>query len=228
MHLIIAWVTSTIRITCVASSNIGKRVVWVQTPSVLFHEATPALLFSFFMEGHVSPENLSGGWKNQTSASIVPDRHPSCLSLWVVACCGTPLLVMMVRVALIRLLSLFSMVLCSSCDWDCMVTYTPIPSLHHVFPSPITGSAVCRNAFFHPQWERVVSVNSPMVRMQVCLCEFMVQLSVCTAAGLGVTALVSGVPLCKDVKVCHWASLWECSRMLSYSSSRLPAEVYNA
>lgn len=64
----------------------------------------------------------------------------------------------------------------------------------------------------------------------VCVhgCEFIVQLFVCSAAGLSVTAWVSGMPLCKDVEVCHWASLWECSQMLSCSSSRLPAEVYNA
>lgn len=65
-----------------------------------------------------------------------------------------------------------------------------------------------------------------------CVCvygsEFIVQLFVCTAAGLSVTAWVSGMPLCKNVEVCHWTSLWERSQMLSYSSSRLPAEVYNA
>lgn len=62
------------------------------------------------MKGHVAPENLNGGLNNQTSASIVFDRLPSYLSLWGMACCSTALLVVMVQVAQMWLLSLYSKV----------------------------------------------------------------------------------------------------------------------
>lgn len=78
-----------------------------------------------------------------------------------------------------------------------------------------------------PWRESVASLSTPMV----CLYdgdsvrEFIVQLCVHRSSA---TARVTGSPLRKDVEVCHWASLRECSQTLSYGSSRLPAEVYNA
>lgn len=195
------------------------------------HTSVPARLF---MKGHVAPENVNGGWNNQTSASIVFDRHPSYLSLWGMARCSTALPVTMGQVAQIWLLSLYSKVP-HSILWLGLHGYIhppPPPLPAPCVPFPHSCPAWMQECLVSPPVEKVSGVLIALWCVYKCVrvraCEFIVQLSVCTAAGLSVTAWVSGVPLCKDVKVCHWASLWECSQMLSCSSSRLPAEVYNA
>lgn len=175
------------------------------------------------MKGHVAPENLNGGINNQTSASIVFDRQPSYFSLWGMVCCSIVLYVVTGEAAQIWLLSLYSKVP-HSILWLSLYTtppsYRSLPSL--CFPFPHSWMQEC---LVSPLVSRCSKCSWPY---GVCvgvslLCSFLH-----TAAGPSVTAWVSGVPLCKDVKVCHWASLWECSQMLSCSFSRLPAEVYNA
>lgn len=132
------------------------------------HTSVPVQLF---MKGHVAPENLNGGWNNQPSASIVPDRPPPpafpfglrrvAVQLSLSWCC---------KWLGIWLLSLYSKVL-HLVTGPTLVTYTPIPSFHHVFPSPTPGSAVCRNASSHPQWEKVSWALT--VLWLVCLCACM-------------------------------------------------------
>lgn len=133
------------------------------------------------MKGHVAPENLNGGLNNQTSASIVFDRHPSCLSLWGMACLrysspcrdgasGSDMTaVTQLQGAPLRLVT-----------GAYVVTYTPPTSLHHAFPSPPTpGFAGCWNALSHPRRESVASVHSPMECAQVRLCVHVSSLCSC-------------------------------------------------
>lgn len=171
------------------------------------------------MKGHVAPENLNGGINNQTSASIVFDRQPSYFSLWGMVCYSTLFHVMTGQVTYIWLLSLYSKG-AHSILWLGLHSYIHPASYHSLFTmlslSPTPGCRITK---------RCSECSRPC---SVCAGVSLLCSSLHTAAKPSVTVWVSGVPLCKDVKVCHWASLRECSQMLSCSSSRLPAEVYNA
>lgn len=171
------------------------------------------------MKGHVALENLNGGLNNQTPASIVSDRHPACLCLWAVALLqssspcqdGASGSDMSAAVTLLQRCPP-PLHLVTGATWlhTPLPTHSPsLPPSCHDFPAPTVGSAGCRNALSHPEWESVASVRRPFVCVCVCVAWL------CGGTGLSVTAWVSGVPLCKDVKVCHWASLWEHSWTLS-------------
>lgn len=80
-----------------------------------------------------------------------------------------------------------------SCDWAYMVIYTPPPPLPApCVPFPHSCPAWMQECLVSPPVEKVSGVLIALWCVYKCVrvraCEFIVQLSVCTAAGLSVTA----------------------------------------
>lgn len=145
------------------------------------------------MNGRVPAENLNGGVNNQS-------RWASCLTGTLPACCRTALLVMTGQVAQTWLLSLYSKV--PQCIlWPGGGGGGTRCYIHNLLPllALLDAGMVCLTPA-----GRVQRVFTDLWCVCVHGSEFIVQLFVCTAAGLSVTARVSGTALWKCVtgRVC--------------------------
>lgn len=98
---------------------------------------------------------------------------PSCLSLWVTACCSTALLVVMLQVA--RDMTAVTLLEgAPSCDWAYAGYIHPHPLPPPCVPFPHSWLGCMQECLVSPPVRKsVVSVNSPMACVRVCLCACM-------------------------------------------------------